>query len=239
MGQWYDSISDDHAEWIKKQKIFFVATAPLDPKGTVNVSPKGHDSLRVLGPNKTQSHLEENGRITVMLMALEGAPRILRLHGTGRVVRVESPEFNQLIEDHYAGSELCSAQGKRAIIMVDVRKMGTTCGYAVPFFDYRGPRETLVKYFSKKDDEEMKEYWRKKNMYSLDGLPGMRNAILGPEWIGINRGPDEEPVFASQSNVMKLTNWITSGTGLANGIILTAGIAIGASIAAMATGRRR
>ncbi|KAG0267019.1 hypothetical protein BG011_009767 [Mortierella polycephala] len=188
---------------------------------------------------ETQSHLEENGRITVMFMALEGAPRIMRLLGTGRVVRVGSPEFNQLMEDHYADSELRSAQGKRAIIMVDVRKMGTSCGYAVPFFDYRGPRETLVNHFNKKDNEEMKEYWLKKNKYSLDGLPGMRNAILGQEWIGTNRGPGEELVFASQSNVTKLTNWITSSTGLANVTILTAGIAIGASIVTMATGRRR
>ncbi|KAF9099635.1 hypothetical protein BGX29_007019 [Mortierella sp. GBA35] len=138
MGQFFDYISDDHAEWIKKQKIFFVVTAPLDGKGTVNNSPKGYDCLRVLGSGiETQSHLEENGRITLMLVAFEDGPRIMRLIGTGRVIRVDTPEFNDLMEKHYESTELTRTSGKRAIILIDVRKVGTSCRYGVPFFDYR------------------------------------------------------------------------------------------------------
>ncbi|KAG0207296.1 hypothetical protein BGX28_001453 [Mortierella sp. GBA30] len=256
MVQWFDDISDDHAEWIRKQKVFFVATAPLDGRGTVNCSPKGHDSLRVLNRNQicylelsgsgieTQSHLEENGRITVMLMAMEGGPRIMRLLGTGRVVRVDSTEYNQLMEQHFVDSDICNASGKRGIIMIDVRKVGTSCGYAVPYYDYRGQRETLVKAFSTRDEETVKRYWLTKNKFSLDGLPGMRHAILGPEWTGKNRGPGEAIVLPqssalSESTVKKFTTWITSGTGLANVSILTAGIIIGAALSPYASGRRR
>ncbi|KAG0006703.1 hypothetical protein BGZ65_004948 [Modicella reniformis] len=256
MGQWFENISQDHAEWIKKQKVFFVATAPLDGRGCVNTSPKGHDCLRVLGPNQvcylelsgsgieTQSHLEENGRITVMFAAFEGAPRIMRLIGTGRVVRVDSPEFNKLLQEHYQGSDLYDAQGKRSIILADVRKVGTSCGFAVPYYDYKGPRNTLIHYFNKKSDEEVQGYWAAKNKYSLDGLPGMRHEFLGPEWTGKNRGPGEAvvlPVWAtSPSGLSKnsILAWIMSGTGLANATILSAGIAIGAGLATLSNKRR-
>src|SRR3954462_10076682 len=106
MGQVYDSISEHQREWIAKQAMFFVGTAPLSADGHVNVSPKGPiGSLRVLGPNPgayldlggsgaaTIAHLRENGRIVVMLCAFSGPPRILRLHGTGRHVLPHDPEF--------------------------------------------------------------------------------------------------------------------------------------------------
>ncbi|KAF9363536.1 hypothetical protein BGX34_003893 [Mortierella sp. NVP85] len=247
MVQWHENIEPNHAEWIKKQKLFFVATAPLDGRGSVNSSPKGHDCLRVLGPNQvcylelsgsgieTQSHIEENGRITVMLTAFEGPPRIMRLFGTGRVVRLESPEYNKLMQEHYVGSELYNAHGKRGIIMVDVHKVSTSCGYAVPYFDYKGPRNTLVEVYGKRSDEVIKSGWLQKNKYSIDGLPGMRHELLGPEWTGKNRGagePVELPAWADRSNQGKgFLAWIQSGTGLANATVLSAGIAIGFGLA--------
>ncbi|KAF9902072.1 hypothetical protein BX616_002048 [Lobosporangium transversale] len=253
MGQWYESISEDLAEWIKKQKIFFVATAPLDAQGCVNSSPKGHDALRILGPNQacylemsgsgieTQSHLEENGRITLMMAAFEGGPRILRLIGTGRVVRLDTPEFNQLLEDHYKGSQLYENNGKRAIIMVDVRKVGTTCGYAVPFYDYRGERPTLMNHWAKKDREAMKKYWLTRNTYSLDGLPGMRHEMLGPEWAGKNRQAGEAiilPKWATHSP-FNISAWFKSGSNSSNATILATGIAIGAGVVTLINNRRR
>ncbi|KAF9940228.1 hypothetical protein BGZ67_008139 [Mortierella alpina] len=254
MGQWFDDISEDHAEWIKKQKIFFVATAPLDGRGTVNCSPKGHDCLRVLSRTQvcylelsgsgieTQSHLEENGRITVMLMAVEGGPRIMRLLGTGRVVRVDSPEYNKLMQEQFKDSDIYRASGKRGIIMIDVRKVGTSCGYAVPYYDYQGQRDVLVKAFSKRDEATVKEYWKTKNGFSLDGLPGMRHAVLGPEWEGKNRGPGEPVVLPEKKGSSPLTafaNWMTAGTGVANASILAAGVAIGVALSQYAAGRRR
>ncbi|KAG0367433.1 hypothetical protein BGZ54_003890 [Gamsiella multidivaricata] len=242
MGQWFEEISPDLAKWIKKQKIFFVATAPLDGRGCVNTSPKGHDCLRILGSGiETQSHLEENGRITIMMTAFEGGPRILRLIGTGRVVRVGSAEFNQLMDDHYQDSGLYNAHGKRAIILADVRKVGTSCGYAVPFFDYRGERPTLMNTWAKRDEEAIKQYWLTKNKYSLDGLPGMRHEWLGPEWTGKNRGPGlvELPDWATPSTAQSITAWLKSGSGLANVSVLGAGVAIGAGLATFVISRRR
>lgn len=125
-----------------------------------------------------------------MMMAFQGAPRILRLIGRGRVVRIDSPEYNDLIAKHYQNEEsqpLAQSPGRRGIIMMDVRKVGTSCGYAVPYFEYQGPRPTLINFFSKKDDDQVTEYWRVKNAVSLDGLAGMRHERLGPGWLGSNR----------------------------------------------------
>ncbi|KAF9173297.1 hypothetical protein BGX21_000817 [Mortierella sp. AD011] len=242
MVQWFDEIGEEHADWIKKQKIFFVATAPLDGQGCVNTSPKGYDCFR--SGIETQSHLEENGRITIMLAAFEGGPRVMRLIGTGRVVRVGSPEFSKIMDDHYQGTELYRASGKRSIILADIRKVGTSCGYAVPFFDYRGPRPTLINHWAKKGEEDVKKYWLTKNMFSVDGLPGMRHEWLGPEWIGKNRvhGPVELPDWATigskSSTKGGFSTWLKPGTGLANATILSVGIAIGAGVATIVSKRR-
>ena len=96
MARVYDEITDHLREWVGRQAMFFVATAPLSGDGHVNLSPKGPiGALRVLGPRKvayldvsgsgaeTISHLRENGRIVVMLCAFEGPPRIVRFHGRG------------------------------------------------------------------------------------------------------------------------------------------------------------
>ncbi|KAF9907584.1 hypothetical protein EC991_010796 [Linnemannia zychae] len=249
MVQFFDNISDDHAEWIRKQKIFFVGTAPLDGRGTVNNSPKGYDCLRILGPNQacylemsgsgieTQSHLEENGRITIMLLAFEGAPRIMRLMGTGRVVRVDSPEFNTLMEKHYEGSELARASGKRAIILMDVRKVSTSCGYGVPFYEYKGSRTTLVDTWAKRDEERVKEYWKTINKFSLDGLPGMRHELLGPEYVGKNRGPGPI-VLPGESWGALLKNWLQASPAPANAAYLAAGAVIGGAISRLYYHRR-
>jgi len=110
MGQFYDEIPQNHFEWIKKQKMFWVATAPLDAQGHVNVSPKGiADCFHVLNSKQvwyedltgsgveTISHVKENGRITIMFSAFEGPPRILRLFGVGTVHEYGSPEYNKFI----------------------------------------------------------------------------------------------------------------------------------------------
>ncbi|KAG0305128.1 hypothetical protein BGZ97_001227 [Linnemannia gamsii] len=251
MVQFFDNISDDHAEWIKKQKIFFVGTAPLDGRGTVNNSPKGYDCLRVLNPNQvcylemsgsgieTQSHLEENGRITIMLTAFEGGPRIMRLMGSGRVVRVETPEFNTLMKNHYEGSELARASGKRAIILADVRKVSTSCGYGVPYFDYKGSRKTLIDTWAKRDEERVKEYWKTINKFSLDGLPGMRHELLGPEFVGTNRGVGEEIVLPGEASWgALLRTWMQASPAPANAAYLVAGAVIGSAISHLYSRRR-
>ena len=154
----FDRISDDLAAFIVAQPLFFVATAPLEG-GHVNLSPKGLDTLRVIDPttvayldltgsgNETSAHMAENGRLTIMLCSFDSKAMILRLYGRGRTVLPTHAEFSAL-RPHFA-----DLPGERQIIVLDVERVQTSCGYAVPLFDYRGDRETLQRYHEKKHAE--------------------------------------------------------------------------------------
>jgi len=172
----------DHAtrQFIEAQHMFFVASAPT--KGHINLSPKGLDTFRILGPRQvayadytgsgveTISHLRENGRLTIMFCAFDGSPNILRLYGTGRAVEVGDPEFASLAPRFNAGP------GVRAIIVLDVTRVMDSCGFGVPLYDYRGERDQLTAWSDKKGEAGVREYQAKKNASSLDGLPGLKSA---------------------------------------------------------------
>ncbi|KAF9408169.1 hypothetical protein BGZ94_002425 [Podila epigama] len=236
MGEYYDIIEEKLIEWIKKQKIFFVASAPLDANGKVNVSPKGYDALRVINQNKvcyleltgsgaeTQSHVDENGRITIMFCAFEGGPRITRLWGRGRVARVDTPEFNTLLESHYRDSDLYETKGKRAIIVVDVYKVGTSCGFAVPYMEYKGDRPALVNYWKSKSEKDVHEYWVRKNTFSLDGLPSMRHEGMGPEW-----APQEKKKKKKRATTNDFFG-LTNGSLAVNLSLVGLGVAVGVAL---------
>ncbi|KAI8972851.1 hypothetical protein BD414DRAFT_517830 [Trametes punicea] len=202
MGKFYESLPPFLIPWLEKQEVFWVATAPLSPEGHVNVSPKGiRGSFRVSNPDRvwyqdltgsgaeTISHIRENGRITLCFNAFEGPPRICRIFGRGAVYEFGSPEYDQLIplEERRPGS--------RAAIVIDVHKVGTTCGYAVPFYEFKGHRQLLLDYFDKHErrdqadpeahaEKGLKAYWEQHNTRSLDGLPGMSLAYK------VERKPD-------------------------------------------------
>src|SRR5262245_1815614 len=137
VGRELDEITPELQEFLESQPVFFVATAPASTDEHVNVSPKGLDSFRVLGPHQvayldltgsgieTISHLRENGRITLMFCAFSGNPDIVRLQGTGRVVRAEDPEAEPLL------ARFPELPGVRAVIVVDVRRVASSCGYGV------------------------------------------------------------------------------------------------------------
>ncbi|KAF9216744.1 hypothetical protein BGZ59_008246 [Podila verticillata] len=234
MGEFADEISASMAAWIRKQKIFFVSSAPLDGNRRVNVSPKGYDALRVLGTNQvcyleltgsgieTQSHLEENGRITLMLCAFDGPPKIVRLWGHGRVVRVDTPEFDTMLEAHYTDSDLYNAVGKRAIIVVDIDLVGVSCGFAVPYMDFKSERPTHKKYWKSKTEVDVQNFWVLKNRFSLDGLPAMRHERMGPEWTH------------HKNKKGKAGNTLTNGSWLANLSLIGMGLAAGAALASIA-----
>lgn len=178
MAKTYPEIDPDMAAWIRAQPLFFVASAPLAADGHVNVSPRGLDTLRVLGGrraayldltgsgNETAAHLAENGRITLMFCAFEGRPRILRLYGRGRVVRPGDDGWERLRVEFPP-----DLPGVRQIVDVEVERIQTSCGYGVPLMDYRGQRETLVEWAEKKGPHGLAEYWEKKNSRSIDDLP--------------------------------------------------------------------
>ncbi|MCW9013474.1 MAG: pyridoxamine 5'-phosphate oxidase family protein [Gammaproteobacteria bacterium] len=172
----HDSISPDMVHWMHKQAMFFVASAPLSAEGHVNLSPRGYDCFRVLSPNavawldltgsgnETAAHLQENGRITLMFCAFEGEPQILRLYGKGETLLPESPEWQQLID------QFPPLPGPRQIIRVNVERVQTSCGYSVPFMEYRADRDRLLDLSIKKGEAGLKEYRKQKNSRSIDGL---------------------------------------------------------------------
>jgi hypothetical protein len=175
----FASISDDLAQWWAAQSMFFVATAPSGSDGHVNLSPKGLDTLRILSPTRaayldltgsgveTIAHLRDNGRITLMACAFNGAPRISRIYGTGIVHEIGTPEFEELAA---LFSEL---PGRRAVIDVAVDRVTTSCGYAVPLMDLVGDRERLLDWARAKGDDGLAEYRVSKNALSIDGMPGL------------------------------------------------------------------
>lgn len=179
MGKTYAQIDDHLAKTIQEQHLFFVATAPLDSRGNLNLSPKGLDSFRILGPNtvayldlvgsgvETIAHLKENGRIVIMFCKFQGTPNIFRLHGMGRVVEPDAPEFLEL------AAKFPPYEATRAMIVVDVTRISHSCGFGVPLMQYEGERSQHFAWAAKKGVEGLKLYKQEKNRRSIDGLPGL------------------------------------------------------------------
>lgn len=179
MSKQRDSIDAEMALWIAAQRVFFVATAPVSLENHINVSPKGGDTFRVLGPMEaayqdytgsgaeTAAHLRENGRIVIMFCAFEGPPKIVRLHGRGAVITPGHARFDGLV------ARFPDNPGTRAIIHIDVTRVSDACGYAVPYFDFRGDRDTLDRWAETKGPQALAEYRAAKNESSIDGLPAL------------------------------------------------------------------
>jgi hypothetical protein len=179
MGKVLTSIDDAHLKFIRAQSMFFVASAPLDGAGHVNVSPKGLDTFRILEPSKvayldltgsgveTIAHLRENGRIVLMFCAFQGPPNILRLYGHGRAVEPSDGEFADL-RAHFPVFE-----STRSIIVVEVSRVSDSCGYGVPLMRYEGERPQLHAWARKQGPDGLREYRRTKNRTSIDGLRGV------------------------------------------------------------------
>jgi hypothetical protein len=177
MAQAFDSISPEIATFIGAQPMYFVATAPLARAGRVNLSPKGLDTFRVFSPNRvayldltgscneTAAHLLENGRITFMFCAFEGPPKILRLYGAGRAVLPSHPDWADFMLN------FPNLPGVRQIIVAEIDRVQTSCGFAVPLLDLVGQRDVLTNWASKKGEQGLREYRHSKNRKSIDGLP--------------------------------------------------------------------
>ena len=176
MGKFSEQIQPAHVKFIKKQHLFFVATAPLGISGKINLSPKGLDGFRVISEkevgymdligsgNETGAHVLENKRITFMFCSFKGAPNILRLYGRGRAITRESSEWD-LYSQHFI-----ILPSTRQLIIADIDLVQTSCGYGVPIYDYQGERKMLFEWADKKDPADLKEYVRKNNSQSIDGL---------------------------------------------------------------------
>ena len=189
VGRTYERIDDHLRGWIARQPLFFVGTAPRADDGHVNVSPKGPiGTLRVLDDHtiayldvvgsgaETIAHLRENGRIVVMLCSFVGPPRIVRLHGRGRVVTADAGEFGALLE-RCGFDEPAAPEARRAVIVVDVARVADSCGYGVPLMAYEGERPHQDAWAAKKlrtgGPGALADYQAEKNAASIDGLPAV------------------------------------------------------------------
>lgn len=182
MSKQRENIDAELAAWIAAQRVFFVATAPLSRDGHINTSPKGGEAFQVLGPMEiawqdytgsgaeTAAHLRENGRIVVMFCAFAGPPKIVRLHGIGKVLTPDQPEYSHI------AARFPANPGTRAFIHVRVNRISTSCGYGVPFYDYREDRDALAKWATAQGPEKLETYRAAKNQKSIDGLPAFEPA---------------------------------------------------------------
>ncbi|KAF9781692.1 hypothetical protein BJ322DRAFT_1144525 [Thelephora terrestris] len=209
MPEFFESIPDHLIPWLLDQHVFWVASAPLSQDGHVNLSPKGlKGSFRVVNSNEvwyedlmgsgieTVSHVRENGRITLLFCALSGPPRIARLFGKAIVHEFGTPEYNTFIDP------ATRQPSSRSVIFVRVWKVGTSCGWGVPLFEFKGQRTTHPRWavqtqnrdfdfetkkggpLEVKEDEYPEKgirfYQALVNQKSLDGLPGLLVAFKTP-----------------------------------------------------------
>ncbi len=192
-----ESIDERLAGWLVAQPVFFVATAPLAREGRVNCSPKGNrGELVVPDPTtiayldqtgsgvETVAHLRENGRIVIMWAAFEGPPRIVRVHGTGRVVRLDDPELATRSPSFPAMAAVDDVAqdpmgrpgppvGARCVVVVHVERVSDSCGYGVPLLTFAGHRPTMDQWAERKGRPGIAAYQEEHNARSIDGLPGL------------------------------------------------------------------
>ncbi len=175
MGKQFDHLSDAHIGFIKAQQMFFTGTAARD--GKVNISPKGMDSLRVLDANtiayinvtgsgnETAGHLQDHPRMTLMWCSFDRKPQIMRTYGTARTLHPRDAEW-----DTYA-AQLPALPGARQIYIQTIDMVQTSCGYAVPFMEPKGDRDTLLHWTADKGEDGVAQYWEDRNQTTLDGMP--------------------------------------------------------------------
>ncbi|MBB5987922.1 DUF924 family protein [Sphingobium lignivorans] len=191
MSDFFTAITDEQRAFIEKQPVFFVATAAADAR--INLSPKGMDSFRVLGPNlvgyldvggsgnETQAHLAADGRITVMFCAFDQPPLILRLYGRGRAILPQDDEWDMV------SRRFAILPGTRQIFLISVESVQESCGWGVPFMRFEKERTTLARYHEQNETPERLERISTRTR-SIDGLP-LRVQDRFPE-----RGTERVPV---------------------------------------------
>jgi Pyridoxamine 5'-phosphate oxidase len=180
MGKQYEAIDEKLQDFIGRQHVFFVATAPTSLEGHLNISPKGLNTFRILSPSsvayldltgsgiETVAHVRENGRLTIMFCGFDDRPLIVRLHGRARVVQPADAEWDDLI------AKFTEYPGARCIVVLDLERIADSCGWAVPVLEYRGERSQLIDYAINKGPEGLESYRALKNATSIDGLAGLR-----------------------------------------------------------------
>ena len=174
MSEFFNRLTEDHIAMIAAQPVFFVATAAAE--GRINLSPKGYDAVRVLGPNRmawldlggsgneTHAHLAADGRITLMFCNFRQPALILRVYGRGVPVLPQDDGWEEL------AAHFTLLPGTRQIFDIAVESVQESCGWGVPLMTLEAERETLVKYHRQADPAQW-EAKTAKRVRSIDGLP--------------------------------------------------------------------
>ena len=174
MGTQYQSLEQAHQKFIAKQPIFFVGSAAST--GMINISPKGMDSLRILGPNRilwrnmtgsgneTAAHVAESPRMTIMWCSFQGPPMILRAFGTARAIHRTDADWAEL--DAHFEPDIAARQ----LFDMTVEMTQKSCGYAVPEMDFKAERDVLKKWSINKGEAGVQDYWASENTKTLDGV---------------------------------------------------------------------
>ncbi|WP_298779351.1 pyridoxamine 5'-phosphate oxidase family protein [uncultured Polaribacter sp.] len=175
MSKFYTKITSRVQKFMEAQKMFFVATAPIE--GRINLSPKGMDSIRVVDQNRilwlnltgsgneTAAHILENNKITLMFCAFDGNPNILRIYGKGKAIHPKDEAWNDAIK------LFPEIPGARQIFDITVESAQDSCGMSIPFYEYKGERNQLNDWAISQGKEKIEQYWEDKNQTSIDGLP--------------------------------------------------------------------
>jgi hypothetical protein len=185
MAQFFDHIPPALQDFIRRQHVFFTASAMAGSR--INLSPKGSDCMRVLGAgavayldqtgsgNETAAHIRADGRLTIMFCAFEGSPMILRLYGKGEVVPRGSTRYGEILSAHFANTE---PPGARQIIVLAVESVQTSCGFAVPVMNFDHDRGMLEDWARQRGPDGISRYWRERNARTIDGADtGMLAAL--------------------------------------------------------------
>jgi len=180
MGKVYEELDDRLQRFILDQKMFFVGSAPASLDGSINISPKGLDTLRILNSKtlayldltgsgvESIAHIKENGRFVMMFCSFDEKPVILRLHGRGRVIERSDAEWASL-RSHFPDWRTA-----RAIIQLSIHRIADSCGWCVPMYQFVGTRDVYPKYAGQLDDERLRKAQLESNMASIDGLAGLK-----------------------------------------------------------------
>jgi len=173
MSNFVDELNEDMKEFISKQQMFFVSTAPKD--GKINLSPKGLEGLKVISNNKilwlnyfgsgneTAAHLLEDNRMTLMMCSYEGEPLILRIYAKVKVIQEKDNEWESYIR------EFKDTKGARQVFELLIESVNSSCGWGVPLYEYQGQREKLSNYIENSTKEDHIKYMKKNNQLSFDG----------------------------------------------------------------------
>ena len=175
MAKQFKGFDEDHQAFVKELPIYFVASSAPDAR--INLSPKGMDSLRVLGPNRliwlnltgsgieTAAHLALDPRMTVMWCSFGLRPLILRAYGVARTIHRADADWAGL------AAHFPDLPGARQIYDMQVDLVQTSCGYAVPLMDLKDERPTLRTWAEGQGQSGLATYWDTRNRQSIDGLP--------------------------------------------------------------------